>query len=154
MAAPSGARRPVYPPVYFLGAAIVMIALHRWAPVRQIIPPPFRYVGVGLMLAGFLMDVGLALRFRRAGTTIKPFQESSALIVDGPYRYTRNPIYLGMVCGLTGFAVLAGSLTPFLVVPVFAMLIDRRFIRGEEAVLARKFGSEYDAYRARVRRWI
>jgi protein-S-isoprenylcysteine O-methyltransferase Ste14 len=92
--------------------------------------------------------------FDRAGTTIKPFEESSALVTTGPFRVSRNPVYLGMVLGLLGVAVLAGSLSPFLVIPLFAVLIDRRFIQAEEAQLERTFGASYVAYKSQVRRWL
>ena len=92
--------------------------------------------------------------FRRAGTTVKPFQEPSTLVLSGPFRLTRNPIYVGMVGGLLGLEVLLGSATPFLVVSVFAILIDRRFIRAEEASLEKTFGDAYREYKTRVRRWL
>jgi protein-S-isoprenylcysteine O-methyltransferase Ste14 len=79
---------------------------------------------------------------------------SSALVVDGPFRFTRNPVYLGMVLFLFGVGVLLGSLTPFLVIPLFALVIDRRFVRVEEAMLTKAFGPSYSAYQSRVRRWL
>ncbi len=67
---------------------------------------------------------------------------------------TRNPIYVAMVVGLIGVAIMAGSITPFFVVPAFMYLIDRRFIRAEEAILEKTFGPRYAAYKATVRRWL
>jgi len=144
----------VYPPTYLLLAVILMACLHVLMPVRRIIPTPYRYLGFIPLAAGVVAVLSVAGIIRRAGTTIRPFETSSTLLVRGPYRVTRNPIYLGMVCALFGVAVLAGSLTPFLVVPAFAYLIDRRFIRAEEAMLEQTFGSRYVDYKARVRRWI
>src|SRR5439155_8467115 len=120
----------------------------------QIISGPYRFLGVIPMAAGLAVVLWAAGAFRRAGTTIRPFEKSSALVGQGLYRVTRNPIYLGMVCSLFGVAVVAGSVMPFLVVPAFAYLIDRRFIRAEEALLEETFGAQYVAYKANVRRWL
>ena len=131
-----------------------MVGLHRIAPVKAIIPDAIRYFGAIPLVIGVWIGLWVNQMFRRAGTTIKPFQESSKLVLEGPFRVTRNPIYLGMTLALTGVAILLGSLVPFLVVPFFAFLIDRRFIRAEEAMLARTFGAEFDDYSRRVRRWL
>jgi len=107
-----------------------------------------------MMAAGALLSLWAALLFRQAGTTIKPFRQSSALVSRGPYNVTRNPMYLGMVIALIGVAIRLGSLTPFVVVPVFAFVIQTSFIQSEERLLEETFGPEYARYRARVRRWL
>ncbi len=142
------------PPVYVFVAVILMTCLHLLVPVRRFVEGSYRYLGIVLLLAGFGTVLWAAMLFRRAGTTIRPFERSSALVVRGPYRLTRNPIYVAMTAGLTGIAVLFGSLTPFLVVPLFVYLIDRRFIRAEEAMLEEALGADYSAYKTRVRRWL
>jgi protein-S-isoprenylcysteine O-methyltransferase Ste14 len=131
-----------------------MVALHMLFPVRQLIPGWYRFLGGVPLAAGLVLNAWAAGLFDRARTTIKPFEKSSVLVNRGPYRISRNPMYLGMVLGLVGIGVLAGSVTPLLVVPVFACLIDRRFIRAEEAFLQEAFGASYVAYQARVRRWL
>ena len=92
--------------------------------------------------------------FVKAGTTVKPFHESSELVVMGPFGVTRNPMYLSMTVFLLGLAILLGSLTPFFVLPFFVWIINTRFIRVEESMLEQRFGDSYRAYKARVRRWI
>lgn len=149
----AGGRR-VLPPVYFLGGLLLMVGLHLAFPIRQVIPYPYRYTGVVLVLGGILLAGWAAWLFGRAGTTFKPFQESSALVVRGPYRVTRNPMYVGLVTVLSGIAVLLGSLSPGIIVPLFVAVLDRRFIRFEEAALERAFGAGYRDYKARVRRWL
>ena len=144
----------VLPPVYFLLALIAMVALHYVVPIAQFINSPFRYTGIVLVVSAIALVLWAVVLFRRAGTTIKPFQESSALIARGPYRITRNPIYVGMVGALLGIAVLLGSVAPFLVVPAFAALIQSKFIRAEEAALERTFGSVFLDYKSKVRRWL
>jgi protein-S-isoprenylcysteine O-methyltransferase Ste14 len=146
-------RGPV-PPVFFLAALLLMAALHYALPLATVIVPPWSYLGAVLVVAGLAMVIVSAGAFARAGTAIRPFEESSALVVSGCYRFTRNPMYLGMLLVLTGVAVLLGSVTPFLLPPMFAWLIQQRFIRHEEAMLEERFGDEYRAFRARVRRWL
>jgi protein-S-isoprenylcysteine O-methyltransferase Ste14 len=119
-----------------------------------VIPAPWHYAGVAIALAGIALGLSSMRLFRSARTTIVPFQESSALLTAGPYRFTRNPIYLSMLLLLLGACVFAGSLGPFVVPPVFVVATERFTILGEEAMLARTFGAEYASYCARVRRWI
>jgi len=148
-----GGRR-VIPPVYFLLALLLMVGLHYAFPVRQVMQFPYRYGGLVFVLGGILLVLWAARLFGQAGTTIKPFQQASALVVRGPYRLTRNPMYVGMVTVLVGIAVLLGSLSPGIIIPLFMALIEVRFIRSEEKALERTFGPEYGAYKARVRRWL
>ena len=144
----------VIPPVYFLVALLFMVGLHLAVPIVQVIQVPYRYGGLVFMLGGILLVLWAVRRFGQAGTTIKPFQQSTALVGGGPYRLTRNPMYVGMVGVLVGIGVLLGSLSPVIIIPLFVALIDLRFIRSEEAALERTFGAEYVDYKARVRRWL
>jgi steroid 5-alpha reductase family enzyme len=106
--------------------------------------------GIGCpVIAGVALNLVADGAFHRAGTTVKPFQESSALLTDGVYRYSRHPMYLGFVLILIGVAILLGSLTPWVVIPVFAVLMEVVFIRVEERMLAEKFGPAWLAYKKR-----
>jgi protein-S-isoprenylcysteine O-methyltransferase Ste14 len=144
----------IYPPVYLLLSALLMVGLDLALPFGDVIPSAIRKLGIGLMVAGLALDVWAAGLFSRAGTTVKPLEPSSALVTRGPFRLSRNPMYLGMVVALAGLGMVLGSLTPFAVVAVFALLIEHRFIRREEAMLESTFGAAYTEYRSRVRRWI
>lgn len=146
--------RLLVPPLYFLVALLLMVFFHRVAPWAHVLDAPYRYAG--LVLAGLALGpiAWAAALFRRAGTNIRPFMPSTALVVAGPYKLTRNPMYLGMAGILLGAAVLMGSLTPFIVIPGFMALIAERFIVPEEAKLEAAFGREYLDYKARVRRWL
>lgn len=147
-------RRPLLPPTYFLFALVLMAALHFVAPLAQLIAWPWRLLGGLPILVGGALNVLCSRQFEQRGTTVKPFEESQALIVDGPFRYSRNPMYLGMGLILVGIAVLLGTLTPFLALPVFVWLVSVRFIVPEERALAQRFGSEYLDYKKKVRRWV
>jgi len=140
--------------VYFLVALLLMGFFHRVAPAAQILEAPYRYGGIVLMALALGLILWAALLFRRAGTNIRPYLPSTALVLDGPYRFTRNPMYLGMAGTLLGAAVFLGSLTPLIVIPAFMALIAERFIVPEEAKLEAAFGRDYVDYKARVRRWL
>lgn len=154
MSEPQPSSRFLVPPVYFLVALLLMVFFHRVAPWAQVLEAPYRYAGI--IIAGVALGLGAwaAALFRRAGTNIRPFMPSTALVVSGPYKLTRNPMYLGMAGILLGAAVFMGSLTPFVVIPAFMALIAERFIIPEEAKLEAAFGRDYTDYKARVRRWL
>ena len=142
------------PPVWLLIHAAGQVLLHRFIPVRQLIEFPWRWVGAVLIVVAAVVVISAAGVFSRRGTTIKPFEESSVLVTDGPWAISRNPIYLMMLVALTGVAIVCGSLTPWLALPSFFAIITTRFIYAEEEMLRGRFGTAYDAYTARVRRWI
>ena len=144
----------VLPPTYFYLSLIAMIALHFLFPILKIIPSPWNAIGVIFLLAGITLSLMGDGIFRKAGTTIKPYQESTALVTESIFRISRNPMYLGYVLLLAGAAVLMGSLTPFLVIPLFMILIEKLFIATEEKMLTAKFGQTYLDYQGHVRRWI
>jgi protein-S-isoprenylcysteine O-methyltransferase Ste14 len=148
------ARGPSVPPVYGLAALVLMGALHVFFPLVELAAPGSRYVGIAVMALGLGLGLWASYLFNRAKTGIVPFTPATFLVLGGPYRVTRNPMYLGMAVMLLGAAVFLASLTPFAVVPLFVVLIDRRFIRAEEAMLERAFGSPYLDYKASVRRWL
>ncbi len=147
-------RGRVMPPAYFLAACITMIALDLLVPVLEIIPAPYAYSGGVLIAAGLIVAATAFRQFTATGTTVKPFETSTALVESGTFAVSRNPMYLGMVSVLIGLAVVMGSLSPVIVIPVFVWLITMRFIVPEEQALEGRFGSIYRAYKARVRRWI
>jgi len=120
----------------------------------QVLDVPYRYAGIVLMGLALCLIAWAAFLFRRAGTSIRPFLPSSALVLEGPYKFTRNPMYLGMAGILLGAAVYMGSITPFVVIPAFMALITERFIVPEEAKLEAAFGGQYLEYKKRVRRWL
>jgi protein-S-isoprenylcysteine O-methyltransferase Ste14 len=153
----SASRHPAHrtvPPVYFLAALVVMAALHFTLPIATLIHPPYTYLGILLVGGGLWMVIWAARLFSRAGTPIKPFERSTHLVTGGPYRITRNPMYLGMVAGLIGVGLLLGSLSPWLVIPAFVYAIQRFFVRHEEALMEERFGEDYLRFKSRVRRWI
>ncbi len=144
----------LYPPVWFAVALVIEWLLDRWWPLQQIVAHDAQILGWFFIGLGVMVVIWAAGLFHKHGTEIKPFHESSKLVIQGPFRYTRNPMYMGMVFALTGFAIWMGSLAAFLVIPAFIVFITRRFIIYEERMLEEKFGDEYRDYRMHVSRWI
>jgi protein-S-isoprenylcysteine O-methyltransferase Ste14 len=111
-------------------------------------------LGLVAVVIGFLVG-GLALRgFIRAGTSPEPWKASTSLVERGVYRYTRNPMYLGMVLVSLGIAIVAGGLWSLLSVALIWGFLNFFVVTREESYLSRRFGSDYDIYRCRVRRWL
>lgn len=142
------------PPTYLLVAIILQLLLHFVVPVVKFIPVPWNLLGVLPLALGIAMNLIADGVFKKVDTTVKPFKESSTLVTDGIYAHTRKPMYVGYGLMLAGLAILVRSLTPWLVIPVFAVLMDRMFIRIEERMLADTFGETWDTYSKRVRRWV
>ena len=144
----------LYPLAWLLMAMLVICALDRWLPVAGLLPPPFHRFGLLIMLPGILILLHSGASFIKAKTGLLPFSEATTLVTGGLYRFTRNPMYLGMVLFLLGVAVYLGSLSALIPVAAFAWVIDRQFIRNEEIFLTGIFGDEFREYMKRVRRWI
>jgi protein-S-isoprenylcysteine O-methyltransferase Ste14 len=147
-------RQPLLPPMYLWAAMIVMAALHFVFPVNRIFPFPWNLIGLLPLAVGAALNLLADSAFRKAKTTVKPFQESAALLTHGVFRISRHPMYLGFVLMLLGLAVLLGSVTPFVIIPIFAIVMDRVFIVVEEQMLAAKFGQAWLDYEAIARRWV
>jgi len=131
-----------------------MAVLHFGFPIAQPIREPYRYAGAVLIALAAVLGFWAVALFRGARTGVVPFSEATTLVTGGPYRVTRNPMYLAMAGILVGTAVWLGSITPWLVLPAFMAIITERFIAPEEAMLERTFGERYARYRAAVRRWL
>jgi protein-S-isoprenylcysteine O-methyltransferase Ste14 len=144
----------VLPPTYFLAALVLMIVLHLAAPLRAIVFWPWTLIGLMPLLAGILLNIAADRSFTRHRTTVNPFARSTSLVTVGVFRFTRNPMYLGMVLALAGTAILLGSLAPWIPVVALAVLLDRAFVAPEERRLAEIFTDQYEQYRRSVRRWL
>jgi protein-S-isoprenylcysteine O-methyltransferase Ste14 len=147
-------RKPVLPPTCLYVAIVLMLALNFLFPLKRIIPFPWDLLGLIPLALGIALNIVADREFRDAKTTVKPFQESAALITNGVYRISRHPMYLGFVLILLGLAILLGSLTPFLVVPIFAIVMDRVFVVVEERMLEEKFGQAWLGYKSQTHRWV
>jgi protein-S-isoprenylcysteine O-methyltransferase Ste14 len=140
------------PPRFFLLYGVAGAALHfaLGGPPLLRLPWP----GAAIFAAGLAVMLWAVRCFAHAGTTIKPFERTHTLVAAGPYRFTRNPMYLGMVAMLLGTALALGTLAPWLATAALAATLHVRFIRHEERALAASLGEPYEFYRRSVRRWL
>ena len=156
LGSPDVARVVALPPFIFLGFLVAATVLEVIAPLPFLgAHATVRYVvGAALALGGFAMIGSGARRFVAAGTNISPHLPTKALVVDGIYGRTRNPLYLGSTLVYLGLSVAAGSLWAIVLLVPLLWVINMGVIAREERYLERKFGDAYRAYKARVRRWV
>ena len=157
-AAPEGERGVPLAPTRWLPPRFfwLLLALGASAHVALGGPVLLRSMVVGSVL--FAAGIGLALwgarTFAAAGATILPTERSTHIVETGPFRFSRNPMYLGMVVALTGAALALGTPVPWLAPIAMALLLRFRFIANEERALEASLGEAYLAYKRRVRRWL
>ena len=141
------------PPVWLALFLSLALAQSVWLPLFPA-GAITRVAGAALIAAGVALLVAASLQFRRHATTIIPHHDPAAIITGGVYALSRNPIYLADAMILAGLVLVWDAALAAPLVPAFMALITRRYIRGEEVAIATLFGPEYQAYRARVRRWL
>jgi len=147
-------KRIIYPPVWLLLGLISIFALNELYPMIRFTSLTFQVLGGVVIVVGLLLLVTANGLFVRAGTDVIPFRKVSHLVTTGIYRFTRNPMYLGMAAVLLGCALTVGVVPALLVPLAFAVIVEARFIRPEEQMLRELFPQEYPAYCQRVRRWL
>ncbi|HEX6583088.1 MAG TPA: isoprenylcysteine carboxylmethyltransferase family protein [Thermoleophilaceae bacterium] len=152
--APDSAGVTVPPPLVYLGGLAVGFALEALLPGSSL-PGVVQWVlGGGLLVAGLALLASFNTTFHRKGTAVEPWKPTTAIVTTGPYRFTRNPAYVGMALVYVGIAVLSQALWVLVPLPVVLLIIDRTVIAREERYLERKFGREYLDYKGSVRRWL
>ena len=150
-----GPQLPLPPPILMAIALVVAIILD-WAPPRFLAPMGFNaqvIIGV-LLVAGSLLLVAAAVRtFRREGTNVVPTRPALKIVTSGPYRFTRNPMYLSMVLFMLGISLIFSLEWGVILTPILWIGYDRLIVAREEAYLSAKFGGDYQALLKRPRRW-
>jgi len=111
-------------------------------------------LGPLLIVGGFVIGLSGFREVRRAGSNVDPREPATTVVTGGPYRFTRNPMYLGFTLMYVGISALANALLPILLLPAIQQLMRRGVIEREERYLESKFGEEYLRYKEGVRRWI
>jgi protein-S-isoprenylcysteine O-methyltransferase Ste14 len=132
----------------------VIFGSHYMIPIKTLIEPPTNRLGLPLILAGVLLDVWAASLFRERRTSFKLQGGAASLITDGPFGFSRNPMYLGITAALLGLAVFLGSLMAVLYPALFFVLFQFVVIPMEEKRMEEAFGGEYRDYKRKVRRWL
>jgi protein-S-isoprenylcysteine O-methyltransferase Ste14 len=144
----------ILPPMYFYIFLLLAIGIHFILPVKKLIGTPYNYVGILLIGIGIWLNIWADRLFKNKNTTVKPFEKSRFLIEEGPFVFSRNPMYLGMVIILFGVAVVLGSIMPFVTPVAFFVLVGFVFIPQEEKALEETFGNSFIEYKKRVRCWL
>lgn len=144
----------VWPPVLYGGGFVVGLVLGRLLPLGGLPRAPARIAGAVCVTAGLALARWGEQVMRRAGTNVRPDRPSSALVIDGPFRYTRNPLYVGLTLLYAGVALLIPSTWPLVLLVPVLLVMRWGVIAREERYLERKFGAAYRIYLARVRRWL
>ena len=144
------------PPVYALSIGLLMWLLDQYLPISHWISEPWNKIGLVLIVTALSFDLWSLFLFFRSKTTPNPMkpENSKSIVTGGLYKISRNPMYVGLLFVLLGYAIWLGSLSPFLLLPLFVLLITTQQIIPEEEMLEQKFGQEYLDYKMRVRRWL
>jgi protein-S-isoprenylcysteine O-methyltransferase Ste14 len=127
---------------------------HYLVPVMTLVPRPYTYLGIIPLVGGLALATWASIVFRKAGTSFQLHGESSLLVTSGPFRFSRNPMYLGMLVWLLGLAVLLGSLISFLFPLLLFLVANSCLVPLEEKSMERLFGTQFTDYKQRVRRWL
>jgi protein-S-isoprenylcysteine O-methyltransferase Ste14 len=147
----------VWPPVIY-GTAALAAAVASWLapwPVQPVAARPLLLAaGVAVFCVGAIVALAAEWQFKATGTAILPTRPTTSIVSTGVYRFTRNPMYLGMSLGLIGAALGFDQLWFLLALPFAMLLVTKLAIEREEAYLTAKFGDAYLAYKAKVRRWV
>lgn len=145
------------PPIILLASLGLVVALEFVFPLGWL-PPALTLATAlpGSVLFVFAGALGISgiVAFRRAGTNIEPYKPALVLVHDGPYRFTRNPMYLGLITLHLAITLLAGLDWGLILMPFFALTLHFGVVLREEAYLMGKFGQPYRDFLARTRRWI
>lgn len=144
----------ISPPAYFLLAVIVMILLDSFFPISRWLHYPWRYLGIIIMVFGFCLGLGSGMFFRKLGTNPRPGKKATLIVTKGPFRYTRNPMYTGLITILIGLAILLGTVSPIFIIPVLFVILHTQFVLREEKWMEEWFGQSYLDYKNKTPRWL
>lgn len=139
---------------YLMILLILSVGLNFIFPIMTVIPAPYTYIGVVIIGFGLIMDLWSSSLFMKSKTTVSPYGSPTALVTSGPFRISRNPMYLGMAAILSGIAILLGTLVTLGSPVLFVIIVETRLIPDEERKMEKIFGDQYRAYKNRVRQWI
>jgi protein-S-isoprenylcysteine O-methyltransferase Ste14 len=152
---PDNANAVVRPPIALVLALVAGLGADRLYPLR-FVPESVSgaWVGGAIFALAFALAIWAIVTIRKAGTRVETYKPTTTIVVNGPYRFTRNPIYIGMFLGLIGLAIAFDSLWILATLALFYLVVRYGVVAREEAYLERKFGDVYLGYKSRVRRWL
>lgn len=144
----------LYPPHYLLLSILSIVGIDSLLQVPFVSSTIALVGGLLFLLSGIVLAASAVRLFSKAKTGIVPFSESTKLVVSGAYRFTRNPMYLGMFFCLIGVTLLVNNVLGLLVLLLFFFIIRQKFVLKEEVQMQETFGDDYAQFKARIRRWI
>ena len=142
------------PPLIYAGALALGLVANKLYPMAFLPRAVSRMLGLPLIFGGLAIGLLGFREMRRAETYVDPYKPATAIVTEGPYRFTRNPLYVGMTLVYSGITALFNAFAASMLLPLALAVMRGGVIEREEAYLERKFGDEYLAYKARVRRWL
>lgn len=148
------ASRAAPAPIIFVAVLLVGVLLSLIFPVNFLPRVVAVVVGAVCFLLPFVLGFAALGAMRRARTSVNPYRPTTALLTEGPFRLSRNPMYLGMVIQYVGLALLFNALWAIALLPLALVVVHFTVIKREERYLEQKFGEEYRVYKASVRRWL
>jgi protein-S-isoprenylcysteine O-methyltransferase Ste14 len=144
----------IIPPLVYLAGLIIGFAANIWMAIK-VVPNSIAWIFGGiLIICGAALPGSALFKFKQVGTTVRPDRAARTLVTAGPYKLTRNPMYLGLAIVYLGIAIAGQSVWALILLPVVLAIIQRWAIEPEEAFLERRFGAQYISYKEKVRRWI
>lgn len=151
---PEGISRPP-PPVIYLAFLIAGLLVNSYYQIPLSSGTIILWIlGAGILLGGLTVGASALNAMRRARVSPIPWKDPPKLVVDGPFRFSRNPLYVSLAVMYIGISVAANSIWPLILLPLAIVIVDRRVIVAEEKLLEKKFGENYRNYKSRVRRWL
>ena len=146
--------RNIHPPFVMLAHLLAAFLLNWALPLPLAFTRPLEWTGYIVVFIGLGFAFSAVSQFGKMRTTLDPHGSVSAIVTSGPYRFSRNPIYLGFVCTLIGLPLALGDYWGVVLSPLLVILMTQLVIKHEEAYLEGKFKDVYTSYRSRVRRWL
>ena len=144
----------IHPPILLLLHIFAVFLLNWLFPLPIAFPKILVWVGYLLILVGIGLAFSAAGRFMKAQTTLDPHGSVTEIVTSGPYRFSRNPIYLGFVCLLIGFPFIFRTYWGSILSPLLMISLYQLVIKHEEVYLEKKFRDAYSTYKSRVGRWL
>jgi protein-S-isoprenylcysteine O-methyltransferase Ste14 len=143
----------IFPPLLFLLALLAMLGLHWLWPLPMGEPVAF-WIGVALIALGPCLAIWGALTMRKSGTAVSPYHSSTAIVTSGPFRFSRNPLYLALILLLSGITLAIDTWWGFIVLVPTVLSLHYGIVLREESYLERKFDGIYREYKTKVRRYL
>jgi protein-S-isoprenylcysteine O-methyltransferase Ste14 len=144
----------VPPPLLFGGTLALGLLLHWIYPVNPLSVLPARVIGTLIFIASVWLALSAKIAMSRTGTNIRPDRPTTAIVTDGPFRFTRNPLYVAGTGIYVSITLLVDALWPLVLLVPLLVVLAKGVIAREERYLEGKFGDTYRNYKSRVRRWL